>query len=241
RWYWPGTVIVWIVVLVVAAGLFFGGRAVYNHFFGQPAEESVSLTAAPARAPVPAAPTAPRPAAAPLAAPTTTPIPGASLGAFQGSGATEALPDLAGQIQARKGKVEEKAAVVVPAAAEEVRTGRGFRSVVIVEKSPTQVKISIDLDPAARIVPESLKLSGYGPEGEIAPRPAKLSKGILTITGLTAGKTYQFDISGQDTEGVLYSASVVVTLPVKAEKAAAGVSVGEGVGNFLGGVGQWIL
>ena len=237
RWYWPGTVIVWIVVLVVAAGLFFSGRAVYSHFFGQPVEESVSLTAAPARAPVPAAPAAPRPTVAPLAAPTATPIPGASLGAFQGSGATEALPDLAGQIQARKGKAEEKAAVVAPvAAAEEVRAGKGFRSVAVTEKQPDRVKISVDLDPSARIVPESLSLSGYGPEGEIAPRAVKLSKGVLTLTGLTAGKTYQFDLSGSDTEGVLYSASVVVTLPTQPEKAA-----GEGGGLSLGGVGQWIL
>jgi len=85
-------------------------------------------------------------------------------------------------------------------------------------------------------VPESLSLSGYGPEGEIAPRAVKLSKGVLTLTGLTAGKTYQFDLSGSDTEGVLYSASVVVTLPTQPEKAAAGA----GVGFSLGGVWDWV-
>ena len=233
----------WILILaaiglLLLVGGFFGIRALVRHGAESAA---VDVSAQPVQKSAPAAPTAPRATVAPLAEPTPTAIPGAKFGAFQGSGGAEVLPDLAGQIQARKGKEAAKAVVEAPAAAEEVTTGKGFRSVAVTEKQPDRVKLSVDLDPAARIIPESLKLSGYGPEGEIAPRSVKLSKGTLALTGLTAGKTYEFVLSGQDTEGVLYSASVVVTLPTQPEKAAAGEGVGEGVGNFLGGVGQWIL
>ena len=121
------------------------------------------------------------------------------------------------------------------------QVGEGL-TVEVTKVGKDWVEVSVELDPNSDLIAESLT-GTYAGTGEVKEFKPSATKPV-TVKGLAVCKPYIVSVNAQNDEGRLSIATASFRTegcPKGDEQAKSGSSGSEGVGNSLGGVGQWIL